>query len=200
MKKQVLLIHGGTTFDTYGEYLAFLKNQKIDLDRYRGERWANSLGAKLGRRFDVLQPHWPNATNAKYEEWKIMLGKIARALKNNVILVGHSLGAIFLAKYLSENRFPKKIRATFLIAGPYDAKNLDESLGDFTLPKSLKRLEKQGGRIFLYQSEDDKIVPFAHVGKYKRALPSAIVRIFKKRGHFLQSDFPELVRDIKNLY
>ncbi|KKU94028.1 MAG: hypothetical protein UY26_C0003G0178 [Candidatus Jorgensenbacteria bacterium GW2011_GWA1_48_13] len=199
MKKQVLMIHGGTTFDSYKDYLSFLKKLKVDLDRYRGEKWANSLGIKLGRGFDVLLLKMPNPMNARYEEWKILFGKIARALRNKVILIGHSLGAIFLAKYLSENRFPKKVRATFLISGPYDDKSLDESLGGFTLPESLKKLRKQGGRIFLYHSKDDKVVPFAHLGKYKKALPGAVVRVFKKRGHFLQSDFPELVKDIKNL-
>ncbi len=199
MKKQVILIHGGTTFDRYKEYLSFLKKQKIDLERFRQEKWANSLRVKLGRRFDVLLARMPNPANAKYEEWKILFRKIAPKLKNNVILIGHSLGGIFLAKYLSENKFPKKIRATILIAPPYDDKNMEESLGDFKLPKSLKRLEKQGGRIFLYHSEDDKVVPFAHLEKYKKVLPSATVRKFKKREHFSQASFPELVRDIKLL-
>ncbi len=199
MKKQVILIHGGTAFDTYKDYLSFLKRQKIDLERFRQEKWASSLRVKLGRSFDVLLPKMPNPANAKYEEWRILFRKIAPALKNNVVLVGHSLGAIFLAKYLSENKFPKKIRATFLIAPPYDDKNMEESLGDFKLPKGLKRLEKQGGKIFLYHSEDDKVVPFSHLGKYKKVLPNATVRKFKKKGHFSQASFPELVKDIKLL-
>jgi len=199
MKRQVVVVNGGWVFDTYKDYLSFLKKQKVDLNRYRQERWRNSLRAELGGNFDVLLLEMPNRMNAKYAEWKILFKKIAPKLRNNVILIGHSLGGIFLAKYLSETKFPKKIKATFLIAAPYDYKNLDESLGDFTLPKSLKRLEKQGGRIFLYYSKDDKTVPFAHLGKYKKFLPGAIVRVFKKRGHFLQADFPELVKDIKNL-
>lgn len=136
--------------------------------------------------------------NAKYNEWSILFKKIAPLLKNNVILIGHSLGAIFLAKYLSENKFPKKILATLLISAPYD-NNLNESLGDFKLSKNLNRLSKQGGKIFLYQSRDDQVVPYNHVKKYKKALPNAIVREFKNRGHFNQTKFPELVKDIKSL-
>jgi predicted alpha/beta hydrolase family esterase len=199
MKRQVILIHGGTTFDTYKDYLSFLKKKKIDLDSYRRERWSSSLKVKLGTKFDVLLPKMPNPANAKYDEWAILFKKIAAVLKNNTILIGHSLGGIFLAKYLSENKFPKKILATFLIAPPYDSKNMDESLGKFNLPKSLKKLEKQGGRIFLYHSKDDKVVPFAHLGKYKKVLPGAVVRKFKRKGHFNQASFPELVRDIKSL-
>jgi len=104
-----------------------------------------------------------------------------------------------LAKYLSENKFPKKILATFLVSPPYDNKGMNESLGDFVLPKSLDRLNKQGGKIFIYQSKDDPVVPYSHLGKYKKALPNAIIREFKKRGHFDQPKFPELIKDIKSL-
>jgi predicted alpha/beta hydrolase family esterase len=100
---------------------------------------------------------------------------------------------------LSKNKFPKKILATLLIAAPYDDKNIEESLSDFVLPKNIDKFKKQGGRIFLYQSKDDLIVPHINVEKYKKVLPNAIVREFNKRGHFNQSKFPELIKDIKNL-
>jgi predicted alpha/beta hydrolase family esterase len=76
---------------------------------------------------------------------------------------------------------------------------MEESLGDFVLPKSLDKLNKQGGKIFIYQSKDDKVVPYSHLEKYKKALPNAIIREFKKRGHFDQSKFPELIKDVKGL-
>jgi len=199
MKKQVVLIHGGSTFDIYKDYLAFLKNLKIDLNRYRRTKWSDSLRQELGSRFDVLLPKMPNLMNSQYNEWKILFKKIAPLLENNIILIGHSLGAIFLVKYLSENKFPKKILATLLVSPPYDDEGMDESLGDFVLPKSLDKLNKQGGKIFIYQSKDDPVVPHSHLEKYKKALPDAIIREFKKRGHFDQPKFPELIKDIKDL-
>jgi predicted alpha/beta hydrolase family esterase len=200
MKKQIVLIHGGDTFDSYKEYLSFLKNLEVDLDKYRKVKWSSSLQGELGNKFDVLLLKMPNPINAKYGEWKILFKKIALLLEENVVLIGHSLGAIFLAKYLSENKFPKKILATILISSPYDDENMEESLGDFVLSKSLDKFNKQGGKIFLYHSKDDLVVPFSHLGKYKKALPSAIIRGFKNRGHFNQAKFPELVKDIKGLY
>ncbi len=199
MKKQVILIHGGSTFDTFKEYLAFLKGLKIDLNRYRRTKWSDSLRKDLGSRFDVLLPKMPNPMNAKYDEWRILFKKIVPLLDNNVILIGHSLGAIFLVKYLSENKFPKKILATLLVSPPYDDEGMEESLSDFVLPKSLDKLNKQGGKVFVYQSKDDKVVPSSHLEKYKKALPSVIIREFKKRGHFDQLKFPELIKDIKGL-
>jgi hypothetical protein len=116
-----------------------------------------------------------------------------------LILLGHSLGGIFLAKYLSENKFPKKILAIFLISAPYEDKDADYSLCDFILPKSLSRLQKQGDKIFLYHSKDDSVVPFADLEKYKQAIPGAKAVIFKNKGHFDQAEFSELIRNIRNL-
>lgn len=199
-KKQIVVVHGGSTFDTHKDYLSFLKNLEIDLDKYRRIKWSDSLREKLGRGFDVLSLKMPNPTNAKYGEWKILFKKVAPLLEENVVLIGHSLGAIFLAKYLSESKLPKKILATLLVSAPHDDENTEESLADFVLPKKLGKFNKQAGKIFLYHSEDDLVVPFSHLGKYRKELPVAVVREFKKRGHFNQADFPELVNDIKGLF
>lgn len=199
MKKQIILIHGGSTFDKHKDYLTFLKGLKINLDRYRRTKWSDSLRQDLSSRFDVLLPKMHNPTNAKYNEWKILFKKISPLLNNNVILIGHSLGAIFLVKYLSENKFPKKILAIMLVSPPYNDEGMEEFFSDFVLPKSLDRLKKQGGKIFIYQSRDDLVIPYAHLEKYKKALPNAIIRKFKRRGHFDQPRFPELVKDIEDL-
>lgn len=200
MKKQVLVIHGGDTFDTYKEYFTFLKSYKLTLEKLQPNRWKDTLHKKLGRNFEVLSPKMPNSMNAKYNEWKVFFRKVSPFVKNYTVLVGGSLGGIFLAKYLSENKFPKKVLATFLIAAPYDDKDSDYSLADFKLPKSLKRFEKQGGKIYLYHSKDDPMVQFVDLSKYASALPKAKIVVFKNKGHFNQSKFPEIIRDIKKLY
>ena len=76
----------------------------------------------------------PNLINAKYNEWEIIFNKLVPFLNDTIIFIGHSLGGV-LAKYLSENKFPKKILATFLICAPYDDKDADYSLVDFNLSK-----------------------------------------------------------------
>lgn len=143
----------------------------------------------------------PNKQNAKYEEWKIWFEKIIPFLEDGAILIGHSLGGVFLARYLSESVFPKKIAATMLVAAPYfEGRLRDGTRGeDFVAPDSLESFARQGGEIFLYHSEDDPVVPFSELAKYQAALPSATARVFKDRKHFNQPDFPELVADIQNL-
>ncbi|MCK9351715.1 MAG: alpha/beta hydrolase [Candidatus Paceibacterota bacterium] len=198
-KQQILVIHGGNAFTTNEQYINSLQNSRLDLDKLRMKKdWKDSLQEKLGGAFDVLQPRMPNASNAQYEEWKLWFEKAAVLLDDDIILVGHSLGGIFLAKYLSENDFPKKIKATFLISAPF-SNGEDEPLGSFVLSKPLKKMEKQGGKIFLYHSKDDKVVPFTEVKKYIDQLAGATTHFFEDRGHFNLESFPELIQEIQNI-
>ncbi len=199
MSKQVVVINGGSAFATYKEYLSSLQEKELDFERLKQKRWRETLGEGLGGGFEVIVLEMPNRANAKYLEWKIWFEKLVPFLQDGVVLVGHSLGGIFLAKYLSENTLLKKALATFLIAAPYDEKDLKKQLGDFTLPENLDGLREQGGRIFLYHSEDDPNVPFVDFGKYRGELPNAAERVFKDRGHFIGPELAELVEDIKGL-
>ena len=196
MKKTLVIIHGGTTFDTYEEYMVYLNSCELTLEKINKKDWKDFLGSKLSE-FEVIYPKMPNAKNARYLEWKIWFEKLFHLFSDEVILVGHSLGGIFLAKYLSENEFPKKITSLHLVAAPYDTEVLKESLADFALSKTVGELAKNTDKIFLYQSEDDPAVPFADVGKYRRDLPTATLFTFKDRGHFTQEEFPELIENIK---
>jgi uncharacterized protein len=159
MKTQIVVLHGGETFDTYQEYLDNLRASKFDFSRLMRKDWKTTLQEKLGDGFEVVLPQMPNKRNAKYLEWKIWFDKIAPLLENGCILVGHSLGGIFLAKYLSEEIVPKKIRALFLVSAPYDDKDLEDSLADFILPTNLNKLSEQIQNICIYHSPDDPVVP-----------------------------------------
>ncbi len=199
-KTSCVIIHGGTTFRNYRGYISFLKNRPISLDRLRSKRgWKDVLQEELGEKFEVLSPKMPDKTNAKYKEWKIWFERIIPFINENVILVGHSLGGIFLAKYLSETDFPKTIKATILVAAPFDDVGRKESLVSFRLPSSLEKFIKQGGTIYLVHSKDDPNVPFKQLEKYKQALPSAKTMIFNNREHFNQESFPEITQLIKRL-
>lgn len=196
MPKQIVIIHGGMYFETYEEYLEFLRNYQMDLER--AEQWEEKLQKDLGEDYQVIRPSMPAKYNSKYEEWKIWFEKFFLFINDDVILIGKSQGGIFLAKYLAENNFPKKIKAVFLLAPPFDD-TPDEKVGDFALPKSLEKLAQQGGQIFLLQSEDDPVVPFSHQAKYLEQLPAAQKIVFKDKGHFKMEDFPEIVEMLKNL-
>lgn len=198
MKRQVLVIHGGDTFETYERYISFLESYKIDLDRLRKRDWKTALPAALGDSFDVVAPMMPNKWNAKYPEWKLWFEKIVALLDDEVILVGHSLGGSFLARYLAENRFPKKISGLLLVSAPFRG-TPDEPLLDFTPPDDLGEVGEQAEKIFLYHSADDPVVPIGDLDGYVAAWPQATVRRLDGRGHINQENFPELESDILHL-
>ena len=48
-------------------------------------------------------------------------------------------------------------------------------------------------------SKDDDVVSVSHAEKYRKKLKNANIEIFKsKNGHFKISEFPEIVKMIKN--
>ncbi len=199
-KHQVIFIHGGETFDSYQEYLAALEHMTIDIYKLDTKKWKETLAPRLGNDFKVHLLEMPNKLNAKYTEWKIWFDKFLPYVKDNVILIGHSLGGIFLAKYLAENLFPKRVKGLFLIAAPFDDRDTTESLADFILPKSLKNVDENVQNIFLYHSKDDPVVRFEDVQKYQVALSRAQLRVFEDKKHFVMEEFSELMNDIKRLF
>lgn len=201
MKQQVFLIHGGETFSSYEKYLTWLKELRVDFDEFislKNPSWKGALAEKLGGEYQVLAPRMPNPQNAKYAEWKIYFDKLLPFLRDDAIFVGHSLGGIFLAKYLSEEKFPRRIKATFLVAAPCNTPS-EHPLADFVLEQDLGAFAEQVGIIVMYHSKDDVVVPFSNLGCYERMLPSARIEIFEDRGHFNQEEFSELVDAIKAL-
>jgi len=199
-KQHVVVIHGGTTFPSYEEYIEHLTTKTLDIDRLRPRTdWKGTLQEDLGEEYDVLAPRMPNGTNAQYNEWSLWFERVLPLLADDVILVGHSLGGVFLAKYLSQHSISKTIRGLFLVSAPFDDDASEESLASFTITAPLTGLLKQVKTIHLYHSEDDPVVPFSQVQKYVQGVPDAVIHTFSNRGHFLHDTFPELADDIAEL-
>lgn len=198
-KTQLFVIHGGNTFKNDKGYFRYLKSRPISLEK-RVRYYEDYFDKTLGRNFEIIRPRMPLQDYAKYKDWKIYFERHIPYLRNNVILMGGSLGGIFLAKYLSEHKFPKKILSTYLICPPFDNTLPGESLaGGFKLKSNLSLLEKQAGNLYLLFSKDDDVVPVSHAKKYAGKLEEAKIIIYKsKNGHFKISKFPEVVRMIKN--
>ena len=143
--RQVLVIHGGEVYKTYDEYLKGLRTFELDDPRVPHEKgWRSLLGEKLGPEYLVISPRMPNASNAHYVEWKIWFERHIPFLDDGLVLLGHSLGACFLTRYLSEEKFPKKIAGTFLIAGSL-SEGSDGHLIEFVPHGPLTGLAEQGG-------------------------------------------------------
>ncbi len=197
--QQVVVIHGGNVFNSQDDFISSLKNKKVTRDSFKRKvDWKANLQKELGTSYEVFTPRMPENDNATYDLWKIWFEKMIPFLSDNVIFVGHSLGAIFLVKYLSQEDFTKKIDGLFLVSAPFEGSR-DEPLGTFKRPNSLEKLNACTENIFLYHSKDDPVVPYVHMEKYHQLIQKATMQSFLGREHFNQEYFPEIVKDIRSI-
>ena len=47
MKKQILIIHGGNAFEKYDEYISYLQNRPVSLDKFRTKDWKQGWDGKI---------------------------------------------------------------------------------------------------------------------------------------------------------
>lgn len=195
---QLLFIHWGMTFKNQEDYINFLQKRNISIEKQM--KWRDEyLEKALAGKCHIIKPRMPLQDNAKYDEWRIHFERYLEYLNDNTILIWSSLWWIFLAKWLSENRFPKKLLSVYLVCPPFDDTLYGEDLvGWFELWDDLSLLEEQSENLTLLFSEDDDCVPISHADKYKEKLPNAKVVTYKsKNWHFNISEFPEIVDMIK---
>lgn len=194
--KQVVIIHGGESFSSYDAYIQNLKTGAIDYERLKPQKKWKPWIAEQMPEADVLLPTFPNGYNAVYDEWKIYFEKILPFLGADVQLVGHSLGAMFLAKYLNTHTLEHKVRRLILIAGAY-GHDLEEDIGSFVV-ESAENVGKSAEEVHLFFSEDDPAVPFSNLAKFQADIPGAIPHTFIDRAHFNDATFPELLELLRN--
>ena len=198
-KTQIIHIHGGTVFDTREKYYRYLQNDEYNPYENR-LRWRDWLKNELGETCEVFLPSMPAKQDADYVAWKIWFEKLFSYITDGtIVLIGHSLGTIFLTKYLSENSFPKPITALHLVGSVFDGEGIEvEDIGNFALqPEKLPNVTQQINNIHLYHSRDDDCSPWKNVEKYVQHFPDAHVHAFQDRGHFTDSTFPELLEEIR---
>lgn len=193
--KQIVYIHGGDSFSSYQAYLNNLTKQEISYDRLINIRkWSDQVVDELPDT-DILRPTMPNKFNAVYDEWVIYFEKLLPYLKDDVQIVGHSLGAMFLAKYLNEKPLVEPVKRILLVAGGYDDET-SEDLGSFKVT-SAKNVSRSADEIHLFHSKDDPVVSFTELSKFQADLPEAISHVFDDKNHFLNPTFPELIEVLK---
>ena len=198
--QQVLVIHGGGPF--FGidraNLIQTLSERPVDLSRLqRRDDWKAELQTNLGDVYEVLSPRMPYPDDPRYDEWKAWFERILSVTDDSLIVVGHSMGGLFLLNYFSENDIRQNVRGIFAVAAPFVGESIKWQHTGFAT-KDFSKL-KDIKNIFLYHSTDDPTVPYADFEKYLAAIPHATAKTLEARGHFLSEDFPEIVADIKNL-
>jgi predicted alpha/beta hydrolase family esterase len=181
MSKHVLFIQGG------GE------------DGYNSDTvLAASLQKTLGKDYDVSYPKLHTDERVADFGWPGQIGQKISGIKGEGLIVGHSLGASMILKFISENKMKEKLAGIFLISTPFwkgdedwkQGLKLNKNFAD-KLPKSIP--------IFLYHCRDDKEVAFSDLNLYREKLTVATFRDIPTGGHQFNNDLTIVANDIKSL-
>lgn len=180
------------------KYVLFIQGGGGKEDYAADAKLVSSLQQHLGESYLVHYPLLLPDESAPDFGRKKQIEKEISKIKEEIILVGHSLGASMVLKYLSESQAKKKIEGIFLLSAPFWSGEEEWKQGlklqeDFAakLPKDVP--------IFLYHCRDDEEVPFDNLRLYSENLPQATVRQIVSGGHQLNNDLSLVAKDIKSL-
>lgn len=181
MSQQVLFIQGG------GEEADYVADSPL----------VASLQQALGNAYVVQYPRLPTEPEPDFGRLR-QIGHALSLLPDNSSLVGHSLGASMLLKYLSKTSARHRLAGLFLLATPFWQGDEAWKQGLKLPPDFASRLPADVP-IFLYHCQDDEEVPVDHLGLYAQQLPQAHVRRLPSGGHQFNQDASLVASDIKSL-
>lgn len=163
--------------------------------------WLKGELEKLGCRANV--PRFPTPEGQSLNSWLGVLEGYKRQITESTILIGHSLGGLFLLRVLE--RLPRPAVAAFFVAAPVGIKPIlyyesDEKFSGFIF--DWDEIKKKARHFFVYHSDNDPYVSLAngeelakHLGVKLSFIPNA--------GHINAESgwtrFPKLLEDISKM-
>lgn len=162
---------------------------------------ADSLRRHIGPGAKVRYPAMPDEDNAPLAQWRAQIEQHLASLAGPVALVGHSVGASILLKWLSERDAAPTIAGLFLLANPFwgGAGWRYDGYEELELAPGFATRLPAGAPVFLYHCRDDDVVPFSHLALYAQAMPQATARARDTGGHQLDGDLAVVAQDIAAL-
>lgn len=200
MKETLFLIGGGNTFDDREQMLKYFRECDPFVE-YGSRYWHEWILWSLGDKYNTVKYKKIGQDNADYEVWKIVFEKQIEYLKSKgesdyLHIVAHSLGTIFILKYLIENTLSFKLSSLHLVA-PIVAEeflgNSGEGLGTFRFDtEKLGNIKSFCNDIHVWHSKDDTICKFQNAEMIVKHVNGTKLHEFEDRGHFVGETFLEL--------
>ncbi len=168
--RNAIILHGKPTRERY-ENPEELKPHEAN--------WLPWLGRQLGARgVEVAIPALPRPYFPMYEDWKEVFE--ASHVDSDTGLIGHSVGAEFILRWLSENN-TLSVEQVALVAPYHD---FASKYGEFSQYELDSDIAKRVGRITIINSLDDDAPIQASVNRLTTAIPEAQVVELDGYGHF----------------
>ncbi len=151
------------------------------------------------RRFEVVVPTLTLTTTEELnlpliiEEMKSQVGY----LKNDDILLGHSLGAFIIMQYLEAVEMTETPRAIIMVAAPWKVSR-PEIRRLFLMDLDAEVLMWKAREYVVVHSKDDQLVPFEHGKRLAETLKARLVET-DGDGHYMDTSYPVLVETITEI-
>lgn len=151
------------------------------------------------RRFEVVVPTLSLSTTEELnipliiEEMKSQVGY----LKNDDILLGHSLGAFVILQYLEAVEMTETPRALIMVAAPWKVSR-PELRRLFLVDLDAEVLMWKAREFVVIHSADDPMVPFEHGKRLAESLKARLVET-QNDGHFMETEYPILLETIQEI-
>ena len=158
------------------------------------QHWFPWLQKQLALRGEVsITPEMPQPYDPRYDKYVSVIENYN--IDSETVLVGHSGGAGFLLRYLSENKNLKP--AKFILVAPWidpnkwlPAVSIDNDFFNFEIDTTLSdRTELH----ILYSTDDDEEYITESVAMIRTKLPNTHYHEFTDKDHFCISELPELL-------
>lgn len=131
--------------------------------------------------------------NLIIEEMKTQVGY----LKNDDILLGHSLGGFIILQYLEAIEMTETPRAVILVAAPWKVSK-PELRRLFIAELDADVLMWKAREFVVVHSKDDQLVPFEHGERLAETLKARLIET-DGDGHYMNEQYPVLVDIIKKI-
>lgn len=181
-----IMVHG---FNPKGKELV-QQGKRLQNDR----DWIPWLKEKLkDKGYEAHNPSMPKFWEPSYEEWKAKIEEYE--IDESTVLIGHSLGAAFLLRYLGDKKL--KIKKLILVSPSLVSKENFPAVAKFYDFEIDKGIAERTNEIVIYTSDNDyqRMIESAKIAHDK--IGGRLIEL-KGQGHFIEkhmgkSEFPELL-------
>ncbi|MCI9063079.1 MAG: hypothetical protein HFJ17_00490 [Clostridia bacterium] len=165
--------------------------------------WLEKELEKLG--YNVIVPEFPPREGVIYEQWKNIFNNYKKDIKNDSIVIAHSIGNEFIIKYFNENNINIKLYISLAGFAEYfeweNREDLNRACKDFLVSKTeLENFMHMCDKKYSIYSDNDHIVPFDILERYPKSIGSTPLLI-KNIGHMGKKSgletIPEVIEIIK---
>lgn len=162
--RQILFVQGGGA-DTHDAW---------------DHRLVASLQTALGPSWQIRYPRMPNEADPQFDAWTAALAQELASLRDDAILIGHSIGGTLLLHTLAMQRPSQRFAAIIALAAPFVGEGGWPADSGRSLP-ALGDALSSTVPVYLYHGLADDTVPPSHMELYAQAIPWA--RAYPLPGH-----------------